>query len=248
MKGKNILISILSISIFLAIWQVSTFASGINSIFLPSPYDVFISIGKLLISGVLLKDSITSITQVWIAFSIAALMSIPIGIGISSSNTMGYIFEPLIDFIRYLPVPAIVPLAIIWFGIGTPSTLFLLWLGTFFQLVLLIIADARRVPKEFIESSYTLGYNKLNTLIRVVLPSMGPSIYDNLRITLGWCWTYLIIAELVASNSGLGYLIWTEQRYMETSNVMAGVVTIGLIGLFTDQFLRLTKKYIYRYL
>lgn len=248
MKVNKFFISIISVLTFLSIWQLCTYVTGVNKIFLPSPFDVAKSIYKLSSNGILLNNSVVSVSQVWIAFGIAAVMAIPFGIIISSSRVLGAVFEPVIDFIRYLPVPAIVPLAIIWFGIGTPSTLFLLWLGTFFQLVLLIIADAHRVPTEYVEASYTLGVHKINMLFSVILPSMAPAIYDNIRITLGWCWTYLIIAELVASNSGLGYMIWTYQRYMDTSNVMAGVVTIGFIGLITDQALRVTKKYVFRYL
>ena len=122
-------------------------------------------------------------------------------------------------------------MSIIWFGVGEETKIFLLWLGTFFQLVLLVADDMRRVPQEYVEIAYTVGARPQQMLSDVAFRAMLPSLFDNLRITLGWCWTYLIIAEIVAADNGLGFVIWAARRYMNTSEVMAGVVAIGLIGL-----------------
>ena len=130
------------------------------------------------------------------------------------------------------------PLSIIWFGVGEETKIFLLWLGTFFQLVLLVADDMRRVPHEYVEIAFTLGAKPRQVLTDVALRAMGPTLVDNLRITLGWCWTYLVIAEIVAADSGLGFVIWSARRFVKTPEVMAGVVIIGLIGLVTDQLLR----------
>ncbi|TIU31380.1 MAG: ABC transporter permease subunit, partial [Mesorhizobium sp.] len=136
----------------------------------------------------------------------------------------------------------------IWFGVGEETKIFLLWLGTFFQLVLLVADDMRRVPQEFVEVARTVGANSRQVMVDVALRWMGPTLLDNLRITLGWCWTYLIIAEIVAADSGIGYVIWTARRFVKTPEVMAGVVVIGLIGLVTDQLLRLLHRRLFRYL
>src|SRR6185369_7373317 len=106
----------------------------------------------------------------------------------------GAALEPIVDFIRYLPVPALVPLSIIWFGVGETTKIFLLWLGTFFQLILLVADDMRRVPQEYVEIAYTLGANPRRILTDIAFHAMAPSLFNNLRITLGWCWTYLILA------------------------------------------------------
>ena len=156
----------------------------------------------------------------------------------SSYRAIGAFTEPLIDFIRYLPVPALVPLTLIWLGIGEGSKIALLWIGTFFQLVLLVADDARRVPKEFIETGRTLGAGDRALMTDVLVPAMLPNMVDSLRITLGWCWTYLIVAEIVASNSGIGYELWTARRYGKTPEVFAGILTIGIIGLVSDQAIR----------
>jgi NitT/TauT family transport system permease protein len=141
-----------------------------------------------------------------------------------------------------------VPLSIIWFGVGEETKLFLLWLGTFFQLILLVIDDMNRVPQEYIEVAATVGAQPPQILRDVALRAMLPSLLNNLRITLGWCWTYLILAEIVAADDGIGFVIWSARRFMRTPEVMAGVVAIGLIGLVTDQLLRLLHRRAFRYL
>jgi len=188
--------------------------------------------------GGLLYHAGISTLRVWVAFGLAALMAVPIGILMGSFRWVGAALEPVIDFIRYLPVPALVPLAIIWFGIGEGTKIFLLWLGTFFQLVLLVADEARRVPQEFHETAMTVGAPRWRQITDVSFPAMLPGLVDSMRITLGWCWTYLIIAEIVAANSGLGFVIWQARRFFQTPEVMAGVVTIGIIGLATDQIIR----------
>jgi NitT/TauT family transport system permease protein len=196
----------------------------------------------------LLWHALVSTLRVWGAFLLAAVMAIPVGILMSSYRIVGASLEPIIDFIRYLPVPALVPLSIIWFGVGEETKIFLLWLGTFFQLVLLVADDMRRVPHEYVEIAFTLGAKPRQVLTDVALRAMAPTLVDNLRITLGWCWTYLVIAEIVAADSGLGFVIWSARRFVKTPEVMAGVLMIGLIGLVTDQLLRLLHRRMFRYL
>ena len=166
----------------------------------------------------------------------------------STYRVVGATVEPVVDFIRYLPVPALVPLLIIWFGIGEASKIAVLWMGTFFQLVLLIADDTKRIPREYIETGLTLGARPAAIMRDIVIPAMLPSTVDNLRITLGWCWTYLIIAEIVAANSGIGHVIWSMRRFVKTPEVMAGILVIGIIGLLTDQLIRLGHRRYFRYL
>lgn len=175
-------------------------------------------------------------------------MAVPLGIMMSGYRLIGAALEPIIDFIRYLPVPAIVPLSIIWFGVGETTKIFLLWLGTFFQLVLLVSDEMRRVPHEYFEIAATIGAKPRQILRDVAFRAMMPGLLSNARITLGWCWTYLILAEIVAASNGLGFVIWSARRYMQTPSVMAGVLVIGIIGLATDQMLRRLEKSMFPYL
>jgi len=246
--GVEIIIGVLMGGLVLLLWEVVARAGWVAPQFLPSPTSVLAATWSMITSQSLLWHAAISSLRVWGAFLIAAAMAIPIGILMSSYRIVGAALEPIIDFIRYLPVPALVPLSIIWFGVGEETKIFLLWLGTFFQLVLLVADDMRRVPHEYVEIAFTLGAKPRHVLSDVALRAMGPSLVDNLRITLGWCWTYLVIAEIVAADSGLGFVIWSARRYVKTPEVMAGVVVIGLIGLVTDQLLRALHRRMFRYL
>jgi len=237
-----------TVLLVLGVWSAAGPLGWINPIFLPTPLAVLEALWTMIMNNGLLEDAGISIARVWVAFLLSAVMAIPIGIMMSSYRIFGSALEPLIDFIRYLPVPALVPLAIIWLGIGEETKIFLLWLGTFFQLVLLVAEDMKRVPQEYFEIAYTLGAKPRAALTSVALRAMLPSLVDNLRITLGWCWTYLIIAEIVAADNGLGFVIWTARRYMQTDQVMAGVFVIGIIGLASDQAFRALHRLLFRYL
>lgn len=233
--------------LLLALWEGAARLGFTNAIFLPGPTVVIDALWRMITTQGLLVDAGISTLRVWVAFVLAAIMAVPIGILMSSYRIVGAALEPAVDFIRYLPVPALVPLSIIWFGVGEETKIFLLWLGTFFQLVLLVADDMRRVPHEYVETAYTLGAKPRQVMTDVAFREMLPRLVDDLRITLGWCWTYVIIAEIVAAHSGIGFVIWTARRYMKTPEVMAGVVAIGIIGLVTDQLLRLLHRRLFRY-
>ena len=245
--GAEVAIGIFAAALVLGLWEWAARAGLIAPQFLPSPSRVLAALWTMLTTQHLLWHAAISSLRVWGAFLLAAVMAIPIGIMMSSYRIVGAALEPIIDFIRYLPVPALVPLSIIWFGVGEETKIFLLWLGTFFQLVLLVADDMRRVPQEYVEIAFTLGAKPRHVLRDVALRAMAPTLVDNLRVTLGWCWTYLVIAEIVAADSGLGFVIWSARRYVKTPEVIAGVVVIGLIGLITDQLLRYLHRRAFRY-
>lgn len=232
----------------LGAWEVVARLGVTNPLFFPAPSAILSAMARMFAEQRLAWHTGVSLMRVWGAFLLAAVMAIPIGMLMSGYRVIGAGLEPAIDFIRYLPVPALVPLSIIWFGVGEETKIFLLWLGTFFQLVLLVADDMRRVPQEYVEIAYTVGASQPQILKDVAFRAMLPSLVDNLRITLGWCWTYLIIAEIVAADSGLGFVIWAARRYMKTPEVMAGVVLIGVIGLLSDQLLRALHRRAFRYL
>ena len=247
-KASNTAIGVTAGLALLVAWELVS-RSGITSErFLPAPSVVITTLGRMVVDQSLLWHAGISTLRVWSAFALAAIVAVPVGILMGSFRTFGAALEPLVDFIRYLPVPALVPLAIIWFGIGESSKIFLLWMGVFFQLVLMVADDVRRVPREYREISATLGASRLRSLVDVSLPAIAPSLVDNMRIALGWCWTYLIVAEIVAANSGLGFVIWQARRFFKTPEVMAGVVTIGIIGLVTDQAIRWAHRRWFGYL
>jgi NitT/TauT family transport system permease protein len=229
-------------------WLLVTGQGLVQPQFLPSPQAVLAAWVGLFGRAGYVGDIGISVARVWIAFLASAVVAIPLGVLMSSYRAVGAFTEPLVDFVRYLPVPALVPLTLIWLGIGEGSKVALLWIGTFFQLVLLVADDARRVPREYIETGRTLGAGDRALMTDVLVPAMLPNMVDSLRITLGWCWTYLIVAEIVASSSGIGYELWTARRYGKTPEVFAGIMTIGVIGLVSDQAIRFLHRRWFRYL
>jgi NitT/TauT family transport system permease protein len=247
-RRANLSVSLGSSAVLLILWQAASWGGMLDPTFLPSPVAIASTLWAMTVQGEIIGNALISIGRILAAFALSVVMAIPIGMLMSSYRPINAALEPIIDFIRYLPTPALVPISIIWFGIGEETKIFLLWLGTFFQLVLLVVDDANRVPNEYIEIARTLGARPWQILIDIAWRSMLPSLVNNLRITLGWCWTYLIIAEIVAADSGLGYVIWTARRYMQTDQVMAGVFVIGLIGLCSDQALRALHRRLFRYL
>jgi NitT/TauT family transport system permease protein len=127
---------------------------------------------------------------------------------------------------------------LLWAGIGEASKIIIIWIGTFFQLVIMLSEDVSRVPMPQIETARTIGANDREVLLKVLLRSAMPAMFDTMRIALGWAWTYLVVAELVAANSGLGYAILKAQRFLQTDRIFVGIIVIGVIGLGSDQALR----------
>lgn len=244
----NLLMGIVACILFIAVWYAIVITELVTERFLPYPGVVLETMFRLLGTPGFQEDIGISVARVWWAFLLSVVTAVPIAISMSSYRVIGAIVEPIVDFIRYLPVPALVPLLIIWFGIGEGSKVAVLWMGTFFQLVLLIEGDAKRIPREFVETGYTLGATSTQITRSIVLPAMLPTMVDNLRITLGWCWTWIIVAEIVAANSGIGHYIWSMRRFLKTPEVMAGILVVGVIGLLTDQAIRLAHRRYFKYL
>ncbi len=244
----NLTLGIAAFILFIALWYLIVITGLVTERFLPYPGVVIWTMAELLTTESFQNDVWISVARVWGAFLLSVATAVPIGIWMSSYRIIGALVEPIVDFIRYLPVPALVPLLIIWFGIGEASKVAVLWMGTFFQLVLLIADDAKRIPREFIETGHTLGAKPRQITRSIVLPAMLPTMVDNLRITLGWCWTWIIVAEIVAANSGIGHYIWSMRRFLKTPEVMAGILVVGIIGLLTDQAVRILHRRLFRYL
>jgi NitT/TauT family transport system permease protein len=244
----ELIMAVCAFSGFLVIWYVIVAFGIVPERFLPFPDAVVKALWGMFVNNNFIEDVGISVARVWGAFALSVVMAVPIGIWMGSYRIVGALLEPIVDFIRYLPVPALVPLLIIWFGIGEASKIAVLWLGTFFQLVLLIADDSKRIPREYIEVGYTLGARPRQITRDIVFRSMLPNTVDNLRITLGWCWTWIIVAEIVASRSGIGHVIWSMRRFLKTPEIMAGILTVGILGLVTDQIIRILARRWFRYL
>jgi NitT/TauT family transport system permease protein len=246
-RRQYLLFSSTSFVIVLVVWSILSYGKFIDPFFLPAPSTIVRTIYELFTHYNLLSDIWASVYRVTIAFFLSAVIAIPLGVLMSAFKPIAALSEPPIDFIRYLPVPALVPLTILWVGIGESSKILLLFIGTFFQLVLLVMDDANNVRKEYYEVAFTLGANNKDVITRVIVPAIMPNVYDDLRVTLGWCWTYLLIGEIVAARSGIGHLIQEAQRFAKPEVVMSGVLIIGIIGIISDYGFKAGGKLLFRY-
>jgi NitT/TauT family transport system permease protein len=223
-------------------WALLASFSAVNRVFLPSPGDVIQRVATWFAADDLISDIGISFFRVVVGWALSALIAIPLGLLIGTFRAVQAALEPLTDFIRYMPAVAFIPLVMLWIGIDEGAKIGIIFIGTFFQMVLMVAEDVRRVPMAQIEAAQTMGATRLEVIEQVIIPSSKPALLDTLRVTMGWAWTYLVVAELVAANSGLGYAIIKAQRFLQTDKIFAGIILIGAIGLAMDQCFRLLHR------
>jgi NitT/TauT family transport system permease protein len=241
------IIAILAFGALIGGWWLAAELDLAKDIFLPSPADVWNTGVERAKDGTLWDDARTSFVRITIGFLVSTTMALPIGILIGTYRAAEAAIEPSVDFIRYMPAVAFVPLTIVWVGVDETQKWLIIWIGTFFQQVLLVMDNVKRVPREYVDIGHTLGMKDRTVLRRVVLPASAPAIWDTLRITLGWAWTWLVVAELVAASDGLGHSIVVAQRFFQTETIFLGIIIIGLLGLIMDQTMKFTGKRLFRW-
>ncbi|MCB0472853.1 MAG: ABC transporter permease, partial [Flavobacteriaceae bacterium] len=234
--------------IFLIVtWFLVTELKIVDPLFIPSPRDFVLALQDMFMRLGFARDIGISTFRVFSAFLLSLVCAVPLALAMSQVKWVRKLFEPYIDFIRYIPVPALIPITILFLGIGETAKIGLLFVGTFFQMILLIIDDINNIPQEYIELAKTLGYKK-SQILKMKLRAILPQLYDNGRITLGWCWTYLVIAELVAAQAGVGFVIKEAQRFSETPRVYVAIITLGVLGFVIDSSLKRFKPLLFKYL
>lgn len=229
----------------LLIWWLITSLKLVSPIFLPSPGSVIIELINQINTGTLWQDINASVYRIMVGWVISTLVALPVGILMGNFRFFEGLFEPFIDLFRYMPAVAFVPLTILWVGVGDSQKFTILFIGTFFQQVLMVMDNVKTVQYDLIQISSTFGLSKWETLWHVVLRAALPGIWDTLRITLGWAWTYLVVAELVAANVGLGYRIMRAQRFLQTDTIILGIIVIGVLGLVTDYAFKLSYRVLF---
>jgi NitT/TauT family transport system permease protein len=229
----------------LAGWAWLSASAGVDPVFLPGPLKVLERIRTWWTEDDLLGDTAISTLRVFLGWALSVVVAVPIGLFIGTWRSVQALLEPLTDFVRYMPAVAFVPLVMLWVGIDESAKIAIIFLGSFFQMVLMVAEDVRRVPLAQIEAAQTMGATRREVLERVIFPSAKPALLDTLRISMGCAWTYLVVAELVAANSGLGFSILKAQRFLQTDKIFAGILLIGLIGLVIDQLFRLLHRKVF---
>lgn len=226
----------------------------VNPIYLPAPHQVATALVTAFTTPPAQADAPWfhqslwhSIKIVFSAFFIASLVGIPLGILCGFSNKISQLTEPFVEFFRYLPAPAFGALAVAILGINDAPKIAIIVIGALFQQILIIANTTRMVDRGLIEAGYTLGTNKAKSLFHVVIPAALPDIYRDLRVLLGWAWTYLIVSELIGTTTGITWFITQQARYQNFDNVYAAILIIGVIGLVCDVILMKLGQHLFKW-
>lgn len=246
-KHTRLVLSCTSFVILIALWCILTYGGFVRPFFLSSPTDVFRAFHTLFFLQGFANDILASVVRITLGFLASAICAVPIGILMGRSRIADALLTPITSFIRYLPVPALLPFCILWLGIGETEKVMVVFIGVFFQLVLLIADIARQVPPDLVELSYAFGAGRRDTLLKVVVPYCLPQIHDSLRVTMGWAWGWVMLAELVGASSGIGFMILKSQRYLLNANMICGLLTVGVLGVITDAAFRVLGTLLFRW-
>lgn len=233
--------------IFFGAWELASIRGWVNPVFMPPPHRVISTLYTLIVERGFLADIAVSIYRILASFALACLVAIPLGILMGSFRIVNASLNPIVSAWRYLPAPAFIPLLLMWFGVGEGSKLALLFIGVIFFLVTLIMDHTRTVRGEIIETAKTLGASRSQILTTIVLPAVAPNIVVSMRQMLAVSWTYLVIAEIIASTSGIGSVMMRGQRFLKVDEIMAGIVTIGVLGLIFDFIFGFAHRLLFPY-
>ncbi|PPS41007.1 ABC transporter permease [Chroococcidiopsis sp. TS-821] len=238
----RLLLSAIALAIPLLLWALISYSGLTTPVFLPTPTAVIDAGIRMFTEEDLHLDIIASSLRVAAGFLVAALVGVPIGILMGTFYSMESLFSPIVGTVRYMPVVAFVPLIIIWVGLGEAAKVLIIFLGVVLYNAMMVADAVKFIPNEMLNVAYTLGSNRREVLFRVIIPATFPSVLDTLRVNISGAWNYLVIAELIASQNGLGYRIVQSQRFLQTDKVLFAIAVIGVIGLLIDYSLKLLSK------
>jgi len=237
-RKLGMLIVVVSLAVPLLLWTVVSYAELVPSMFLPTPTAVLQAGFTMFTQDNLLNDVFVSCGRVLAGFLAAALIGVPMGVAMGTFGSMNSLFAPFVGTVRYMPVTAFVPLIVIWVGLGEEAKILIVTLGVVLYNAIMVADAVKFIPNEMINVAYTLGANRRDVLFKVIVPAIFPSVLDTLRVNISGAWNYLVIAELVAAQSGLGFKIIQAQRFLQTEKVLFCIAIIGLIGLVIDYSLK----------
>ncbi len=220
--------------LFVALWSWATLGGHVSKTFLADPLTMLQEGFELLTQQGFLFDIGMTIWRVVGGFALAAVIAVPLGLLMGAYKPVEAFLEPFVSFARYLPAAAFIPLLILWAGIGELQKLLVIFIGSVFQIILMVAVTVGGTRRDLVEAAYTLGASDGGIIRRVLLPSSAPEIAEILRLVLGWAWTYVIVAELIGSSSGIGHMITDSQALLNTGQIIFGIIVIGLIGLASD--------------
>lgn len=231
--------------VFAAWWMVTTFGQ-VDPMFLPAPgavWDAFVTASTEGYRGFLLWEHVAvSLQRVAVAFFGALVIAVPLGMLVASSRMLEAIVDPFVNFYRVLPPLAYYPLLVIWYGIGETSKVLLLLLAAFPPLFISVVSGARGVRRERIDAARSLGASRVKTLRYVIFPSILPDMFTGIRVAVGFTYTTLVAAEMVAARTGIGWLVLDASRFLQTNYVFMGIIVIGVTGMLLDAIVQAAQR------
>jgi len=239
---RRIALGVAFFVLFVLVWAAVTFGGFVSKTFLADPLTMLRSGWTLLAEMNFAYDIGMTVWRVLGGFVIAAALALPLGVAMGAYKPIEAFFEPFVSFARYLPASAFIPLLILWAGIGETQKLAVIFIGAFFNLVLMIAVAVGNTRRDLVEAAYTLGCDHRGVVRRVLIPGAAPEIAEILRMVLGWAWTYVIVAELIGASSGIGHMITDSQALLATDQIIFGIIVIGLIGLASDLLFKLGNR------
>jgi NitT/TauT family transport system permease protein len=234
-----LLLGLVAPTLVLGGWCAASYGGLAPPDFLPSPSEVVRGTLQLFIQYDLLDAIIVSTRRIAIAFALASAVALPLGVLMGAFEPINRIFEPIVAPLRYMPISAFIPLLILWFGIYEQQKIAFLFLGVFVYLLPVVVTAIRSVPEELVQTARTLGASKAQVVWSVLLPPALPEIFDSFRVMNAISWTYVILAEAVNPEHGLGYMVELARTHQKASWSFAGLLVIGGIGLLTDVLIRM---------
>lgn len=240
-------IMVITFLLLIALWYAGSHFSGINPIFLPTPQATFSYLFGVIRDGSLWSDIGISCYRVFMGFLISVVIGIPLGLLSGTYKIVNAVTKPLIEFFRYLPVSALIPLIMVWTGVGEAAKITIIVVGAVFSMTAMIADIVKGIQIDLINTAYTLGASQGQVIRNVIIPAIMPNVMDTMRMVMGWAWTYLIMAEMLASSSGLGYNIMIAERFMKTYIIFGGIFVIGILGLIIDRIFALIHKRLFHW-
>ena len=237
-KRLSWLLVALSLALPLTLWTIVSSLQLVPPTFLPTPLAVLSAGFTMFAENDLGGDVLASCGRVLAGFVLAAVIGVPVGLAVGTFYSMDSLFSPIVGTVRYMPITGFVPLIIIWVGLGEPSKILIITLGVVLYNIIMVADAVKFIPNEMINVAYTMGASRWDVLSKVILPATFPSVLDTLRVNISGAWNFVVIAELLAAQSGLGFKILQSQRFLQTDKVLFCIVLIGAIGLVIDYGLK----------
>ncbi|MCH3963679.1 MAG: ABC transporter permease [Clostridium sp.] len=239
------IITLITITILLIIWYVTTKLKILPESIIPSPYDVFTGFKEVITQGykgnTIYRHFSDSMFRLITAFALAIATGIPIGLASGYSTKIRAVFEPIVNFFRPLPPLAYYALLIMWLGIGNSSKIMLLYLAAFPPVYISCVSGVKSIREDYINGAYTLGASRIQTFIHVIFPTCLPSIFTGLRTSMGFAYTTLVAAEMVAAVSGIGWMVLDASKFLRSDIIFVGIIIMGITGILLDRIIRIIE-------